>query len=549
MLKYFSHSFVFVTALAVSIIPLEPNSNAYGQKYTPEHPVVQEMVSKGMGFLAKSSGGSDGQTMLIGYCAFKVLGEPNDPLVARGVSEALALSRKMVAADFHPEEAITYVAGVAAMLLASVDVDKYGNQIKIFRDYLLRSQKANGGFGYPSGSNAMLGDLSQTQYAMLGLWTIDQVGIEVPAEPVARAMNFIISAQTQVGSWPYMSDGKGNASGEASHSQSSAGLSALLIGGDLLGLFRSKMQENQEEEGIIPIAFRRIVSEDKEKEKKQKISFDKNRLEASSKRGENYFNNTPYTRSTYFHYYYIYSRERFEAFLEIAKGKQTKSPEWYNDGVKMLMDSQGTGGGWGTKPGDTTIQSAEAATCFAILFLIRSTQKTIGDLSEAFNKGIGELPDDIRSITTAGGKIVNKNEANSIDDALKMLEEDGKAEGEDSLAPDRMLLSEDPKQRKEQINRFVRLLNARDFKARQIAAKMLGRSDDLDVVPALIYAIEDPDPRVPFLAEQSLRLISRQFETSHLPKKEKLMEQDKARAALQWKKWYQGIRPDYLFVN
>jgi hypothetical protein len=397
-----------------------------------------------------------------------------------------------------------------------------------------------------AGGNEKFGDISQTQYVMLAFWTMNQTGIEVPNEAVIRTLNFLLLAQEQPGGWPYMHDGGSATQGSVTNSLTAAGLSALLIGGDLLGMYRSKMVENQEEEGIVPLAFRRVVAEAERK----KVSFDKTKIEGSSKRSEAWFAANPYTRDVNFHYYYVYSKERYESFLEITKGKQSKSPDWYNDGVKMQQASQGPDGSWGNKKDDvSSFIPPNVATSFCLLFLIRSTQKAIGDLSEAINQGIGEIPDDVGSITISGNKIVNKNATNSIDDALKMLEDDSKVEGEDGLAPDRMLLASDPKQRKEQLNRFVRLLNAKDYKARQIAAKMLGRGDDLDLVPALIYALTDPDPRVPFFAEQSLRIISRQLDTYHLPKRDKLTDQDKAKASLQWKRWYLSVRPDYVFVD
>ena len=410
---------------------------------------------------------------------------------------------------------------------------------------MLSVQKQNGGFGYLTGTNAVFGDISQTQYVMLSFWTMNQLGIDVPPDAVAATVNFLLASQENSGGWPYQYKSPGVTQMPPSNSLTAAGLSALLIGGDLLGLYRSKQQENQEEEGIIPLAFRRVLSE----AQRPKLNFDKSRVDASSKRSEAWFAANPYTRDANFHYYYVYSRERYESFLEITKGKQSKSPDWYNDGVRMLMEAQDEKGSWGAKGDVSTFLPPPVATSFAILFLIRSTQKAIGDLSEALNKGIGELPDDVSSFATSGGKIVNKNSATSIDEALKMLEDDSKADGEDALAPDKMLLATDPKQRQEQINRFVRLLNAKDYKARQVAAKMLGRGDSLDVVPSLIYALTDPDPRVPFYAEQSLRLISRQLDTYHLPKKEKISDQDKNRAAAQWKKWFLGLRPDYVFVD
>jgi len=530
----------------VSVFLIGTETPAFAQKYTPDHPAVQEMVNRGMNFLANEPTAVDeGETILVGYCAYKVNGDPNDKLVKAGVAAALKLSQSLSSSTNRGGEQSMYVIALAAMILPSVDVDAYGGPTKQIRDFMLSVQKQNGGFGYLTGSNAVFGDISQTQYVMLSFWTMNQLGIEVPPDAVAATVNFLLASQENTGGWPYQYKSPGVTQMPPSNSLTAAGLSALLIGGDLLGLYRSKQQENQEEEGIIPLAFRRVLSE----AQRPKLNFEKSRVDASSKRSEAWFAANPYTRDANFHYYYVYSRERYESFLEITKGKQSKSPDWYNDGVRMLMDAQDDKGAWGAKGEVSTFLRPPVATSFAILFLIRSTQKAIGDLSEALNKGIGELPDDVTSIATSGGKIVNKNSATSIDEALKMLEDDSKADGEDALAPEKMLLATDPKQRQEQINRFVRLLNAKDYKARQVAAKMLGRGDSLDVVPSLIYALTDPDPRVPFYAEQSLRLISRQLDTYHLPKKEKISDQDKNRAATQWKKWFLGLRPDYVFVD
>lgn len=541
------------TTLAIAAIQCVFSPKAVAQKYYPDHPVVQDMVNKGMTFLSGGGGGEvrgntfgEGPTMVVGYCAFKVTGDPEHPLVKAGVAQALELAHAVSLPSFRPEEKSTYIMSVAGMLLPSVNVDAYGQATKQILDYLLRIQKPNGGFGYTAGGNEKFGDISQTQYVMLAFWTMNQTGIEVPNDAVIRTLNFLLLSQAQPGGWPYMHDGGTTTQGSVTNSLTAAGLSALLIGGDMLGMYRSKMVENQEEEGIVPLAFRRVIAE----AERRKVTFDKTRIEGSSKRSEAWFAGNPYTRDVNFHYYYVYSKERYESFLEITKGKQSKSPDWYNDGVKLLQASQASDGSWGGQKDDaSSFVPPNVATSFCILFLIRSTQKAIGDLSEALNQGIGDLPDDVTSITTSGGKIVNKNATNSIDDALKMLEDDSKVQGEDGLAPDRMLLSADPKQRKEQLNRFVRLLNAKDYKARQIAAKMLGRGDDLDLVPALIYALTDPDPRVPFFAEQSLRIISRQLDSYHLPKRDKLTDQDKAKASLQWKKWYSSVRPDYVFVD
>jgi hypothetical protein len=430
------------------------------------------------------------------------------------------------------------------MLLPTVDPVAYGAETGYIRDYLLRIQKPNGGYGYLGGMHRADGDISQTQYAMLCLWTMGQQGIQVPDESIVRSINFLLVAQAQDGGWPYQY-GEG-ASGAPTNSLTAARLSGLLIAGDMLGMFRSKLAENQEEEGIIPLAFKRIMPESK----RPRVSIDRSKFDVAATKSEAWFAANPYSRTgKMWHYYFVYSKERYESFLEITKGKQQKSPDWYNQGVETLRAAQSANGSWGSKEGDSDTVSPDVCTCFSVLFLIRSTQKAIGELHEANIEGVGEIPDDVTNINLSGNKIVNKNTPTSIDDALKMLEADGKADGEDALSADRMLLSSDPKTRKEQLNRFSRLLSAKDYKSRRLAAKMLGRGDDIDMVPGLIYALTDPDPEVPIIAERSLRLVSRQLDTAHLPKKDKLSDQEKARAAIQWKKWFANVRPDYIFVD
>ncbi len=521
---------------------------ALAEKYTPEHPVVQEMVRRGVAFLSSGAFLSgEGINLLTGYTIYKVEGNPDHPIVASAVAEARHLAATFAAGGNATEARSMYIPSLAGMLLASVDVEAHGVQIKQIRDFLLRSQKPHGGFGYTvPGPYINSGDISQTQYVMLCLWTMGQLGIEVPDDVMARTITFLEAAQTNDGGWPYQFGGPNTEAGGTTNSLAAAGFSALLIAGDSLGMYRSKVAENQEEEGIIPTVFKRILPETQ----RSKVNIDRNRLDNATKRGEAWHIANPYRRSQW-HYYYVYSRERYESFLEITKGKPQKSPEWYNQAVETLQAAQGAKGSWGAESDGDTPLAPEACTCFAILFLIRSTQKAIGALNEAYVKGGVVLPDDLTSVRALDGKIVSKTSTTSIDDALKMLEQDGKTDTEELVA-DKMRLATDPTQRKEQLNRFARLLSAKDPKTRKIAAKLLGRGDDLDVVPALIYTVStDPDPEVPRIAEQSLRLISRQLDTHHLPKDKsvKLSDQTKSKAGAEWKKWFSGLRPDYVFVD
>ena len=521
------------------------------EKYFPDHPVVQEMVGRGLRYLMSKDAnlGGEGINLLAGYTIYKVEGNPEQRVVVSAVAEARELAM-MVSRGKNVEAARSmYVPALAGMLLASVDIEANGESVRQIRDFLLRCQKPHGGFGYlVEGQYANSGDISQTQYVMLSLWTMNQLGIEVPEESIARCIAFLTAAQNNEGGWPYQAGGNAAPDATTTNSLAAAGFSALLIAGDSLGLYRSKVAENQEEEGIVPTAFRRIMPESQ----RTKINIDRTRLDNATKRGEAWHTAHPYKRAQW-HYYYVYSRERYESFLEITKGKPQKSPEWYNQAVEILQASQAQSGAWGAtaNDGDTPL-SPEACTSFALLFLIRSTQKAIGALNEAYVVGGEGLPDDLTSIKAVKGKVMSKTSTTSIDDALKMLEEDGKDDKEDKLVPDKLQLASDPKKRKEQLNRFVRLLNAKDAKARKIAAVLLGRGDDLDVVPALIFTLStDPDNEVCRIAEQSLRLISRQLDTQHLPKDKeaKLSEQTKAKAGTEWKKWFTSLRPDFVFVD
>ncbi len=131
----------------------------------------------------------------------------------------------------------------------------------------------------------------------------------------------------------------------------------------------------------------------------------------------------------------------------------------------------------------------QVATCFAVLFLLRNTQKTIGELKSADAIGGYGLAN-VAEIGVKDGKLIDKSQVTSVEDALKLLE-DNKTGGEDRMLADRMVLDDDPKKKKEQLNRFARMLRNPDTRARRIAAKLLGRGDDLDFAPDLIFALSE----------------------------------------------------------
>ena len=60
-----------------------------------------------------------------------------------------------------------------------------------------------------------------------------------------------------------------------------------------------------------------------------------------------------------------------KAFKKRSKAREDKSPKWYNDGYEFLAKTQAPDGSW------SRLLRAECDTAFSILFLLRSTQKSI----------------------------------------------------------------------------------------------------------------------------------------------------------------------------
>ena len=134
-----------------------------------------------------------------------------------------------------------------------------------------------------------------------------------------------------------------------------------------------------------------------------------------------------------------------------------------------------------------------------------------------------------------------------MQDLLTMLENE---DGSGDLLQwqlSQMQLASDPDARQTQVARLARMLSGGSYSARRVAAKLLGRSEDLNQVPVLIEALSDEDPYVPQLAEESLRLLSRKL--SH-PRMAVDSEPAERKATIDfWKNWYLGLRPEYIFID
>ncbi|MEM6688144.1 MAG: hypothetical protein AAF664_01870, partial [Planctomycetota bacterium] len=514
----------FVSAMAAILLAMagSPVANAY----TPTDPAVKKMIDGGIAYLEKENGdaafGSRGSPELIlaAYAHYKVRHDESHPVIQNGLKHARYFISQIDGKNRPQQSSGNYIYTVAALLMAELDPVGFKAECERIAGSLLAGQASHGGFTYPGQKD---GDVSQTQYVALAIWTLDRTGIPLNYQSVAKTGEFIMRVQDITGTWPYTAEipppGRGLIRQETtSYSMALAGGSALLIVGDALRLWGETVNEADPEIDGLPEAVQ-LFKEDKNKKRRGKSQLNRDLVMGAIGRLENWLKANPFVRgNAKDHFYYIlYSRERYESFVEIARGlNKDSSPSWYNEYVDKLKKLQTPEGGWvDTKSKD----SSRVNTAFAILFLIRSTQKAIFKIGSASTVGGYRLPTDTtQDLNVEGGQIKGQAIQMQVTDLLSILSEDDSASDQSVGLPDDIDFSNDPEERDIQIERFERLLRgSTSYKARRIAAKVLGKTDELRVAPALIFALSDRDPVVNRYARDGLRFISRKFDGYEMP--------------------------------
>lgn len=545
--------FAFAVALCV------PVANV-AIAYTPFDPEIEKMVEGGLRYLeanlnAKTGydfgpaiGGGTGEKVLAGYAHLKAAHDPNNPVVKKGIESAITIVRGLAGGDSgdHTNSKSVYNAGIAAMLLAEADKTAYRKELETLARFFRIAQFRGGGFGY---NKDHLGDVSQTQYAMLGLWTLNNAGVEIDFGIIPKTSNWLNRVQDPSGGWPYQgvdpgASGKLVSQTRVSASMALAGGSANLIAGDILGLWGDALSQNNPQIDGLPKAIK--LANDRKKEANVTIPHEP--VLASIVRCQQYLatnSSDPGKLRSVWPYYQLYTLERYESFREVAFGlEKDPSPAWYNDGVEFLKKRENPQGGF-----DKEVEvTPSVSTAFAILFLIRSTQKAIAAVSRGSLAGGYGLPSDTTKITVNGTQIKGEPVATSVEDLLSLLEADDPKAADSSSIPEDLKLQADPAARRAQIDRLERLVRgSQSWQARRVAARLLGQSDELRVVPALIFALSDPDSKVKQYADDGLCFISRKFDGVGFPAKP---NSDEIRLAQRlWREWFLSVMPGYIFTD
>jgi hypothetical protein len=170
-------------------------------------------------------------------------------------------------------------------------------------------------------------DLSNSQYAMLGLWVCMNEGIWPPKDCLSLLETYLTESQNDDGGWGYNDKAK-----KSTGSMTAGGVFCLA------SCLRAKGNTN-------PMSDPRVA---------KTVDWLGRNLTYTGNPG----------RGRAWHYYWIYSVERAGALLDTD---QLGSHRWYDEGVEYLLGAQQADGSWGDI----------LNTGYAILFLKQATRQLV----------------------------------------------------------------------------------------------------------------------------------------------------------------------------
>lgn len=279
-----------------------------------------------------------GATALALYTLLKAGLEPDHPAVRAGQAAMDAAFRRTGFAEDRPG-ARTYTAAVMLMAQAALGSARTQGAVEELAEFLLRAAQGSR-WSYPVGRP----DLSNTQYALLGLRAAEQAGVRIPASLWMRAARSLLQVQESYGGWSYRIGGRPTAS------MTCAGLTGLLVCREALarrsrarvlgGGLRAGLRN-----GRMWLSTNWSVEENSDPERPDK-------------------------RYDRWLYYYLYGLERVGSL----SGEETVGEHaWYPEGAAFLLEEQHRSGRWHA-PGYPS--EDDVNTCFALLFLVRGTRES-----------------------------------------------------------------------------------------------------------------------------------------------------------------------------
>jgi hypothetical protein len=520
---------------------------------TSDSPEVRQLVEAGLAAIDKPGSQADdfyaerlGARCVVGM-AFLKAGKPNHPRVDDAV-------KAVHAAMTSGEKIDIYSNGIAIVFLCELSPQRYRREIQWYLDRLHKRQKEHGGWGYdgenPEGYDMTTGDTSQTQYASLGYWSAYRHGFAIPPESLERMTQWMLRTQDPEGAWGYQGilaqSSQRVQQEQTSCSMLAAGLSSVLICADLLDAVPAGLGNESgwtAEDMLLedlPPALKAAREADANRPPPVKIHTGIINLSdilesVDLARG---WMDAHYTMDVgKYAYYYLYATERYQSFYDLLEGTAEEEPKWYTDGYEYLRARQRPDGGWSAGCG------LSVDTAFAVLFLLRSTQKSIqSTLGEGTLVGGRGIPANVARARLRGNQVVVEQVQTKLEEMLTMIDDEDDSQL-DELArdPTNLVVGKvDPASAR----RLQQLVRGGEPAVRLLAVRALGRTGNLDYVPTLIYALTDPDRNVVLEARDALEFVSRRFNGFGPP--DGFTDRQRFDAVEAWKNWYRSLRPGAL---
>ncbi|MBI1900503.1 MAG: HEAT repeat domain-containing protein [Planctomycetia bacterium] len=528
---------VLTAGCAVALLAAHPAAGI-----GPESPEVKKAVEDGLEYLRTAEYGRLGGKALVGLAFLKAGKDKNEPKVQEALQAVLATAK---AGPDAYSEGLIYDAGVCIMFLVAMDPSKYRQEIEVYVKALHRLQKRPGAWGYPvsNEANGKTCDTSMTQYAVLGLWeAADLSGIETPPRVWERAADWLISTQAPDGGWSYQgtpgSLDQRVKQGAVTDTLTVAAMGALYIVRNQLGHGQLRKRDDDD----TPAALQPYESEE-ERKKRLKTTIELKYFQRAITAGNTWITQHYKRRPEKgWIYYYFYAMERYQSLREADLHVRPKNPTWYQEGASFIVEEQRADGSWQAQENMSVPDTA-----FAILFLLRSTQRSLDKSlirrhqSSVLVAGSG-FPDK-PGVRLRDGEIVVKPLEAPLEKVLQIIDNPR----HEQYAAAREALADQARKGDVEVlakhaSALARLAQRGERPVRLSAIEGLGRSRNLDQVPALIQLLSDDDLDVVQAAESALRLISRKPDGFGLVLRPSA-EQKKS-AMKKWSEWYSSIRPD-----
>ena len=553
--------------VTVATVCLFPSSALAQKKYKdPYHPKVEKIARRAVEFLERSNSNIPEDT--IGALAVVEFYKRYDGVVPtdvryieRTVNELADMVDGGSATIFENRE--TYFPALAFILLAEYDAKKYEEQCVKILDALIERQLDIGGFTY---ENDPAGDTSQSQFGALALFVARQHRFTFKPRIARRLLDFYVDYQAQNGTWSYKVSSPNPIIAPNSNSIHSASLSSVYLLADMLRLSRriKKVASSATDSTLnlpknVTVYIPPKTGGDKDQEIEDSwgspgtpvVKYDRGRLSNCKSSGNKWYSANFELPVISWNSYFMYALERYAYFKEQAEGNLPGSlSSWYDEGVDFIESQQQENGSIESERREPKLL-IESNTALYLLFLVRASEiislpPVGGDLLGGKGFDAGELSQGkdgtVRSsaaekslqglIDALSDDNLNDRQLRQITEAMKRAIREFKQSGDRSRG---------------EVTAFLRtMISEKNYFRRLVAIKFLAAEQDMDNVPALLYAMGDPDPDIAIQAHNGLRLISRKFDTFVYLDRGNLEDNllELARLKKQWTKWFVEIRPD-----